>query len=46
MTFEILPTPEEFGREKGSQLHNLITVTFEKEIYIVLGKVRTHLFMK
>jgi hypothetical protein len=45
MTFELVPTPEDFERKEGSQLHNLLMCMNEKEISIALGKVGTHFFM-
>jgi len=45
MTFELVPTPEDFERKEGFQLHNLLMCMIEKEISIALGKAGTHFFM-
>jgi hypothetical protein len=46
MTFEHVPTPEDFEKRKDSQTKNVIMVTIGKEIFIALGNVGTHCFIE
>ena len=45
MTFEHVPTPENFERQRVSQTNNLVKGMIRKGIYIALGDVGTHFLM-